>query len=394
MARKYIRATAAVVALGLGVTAARRLHRVRRPTPSDTGDPTEITMLVLGDKPTNGRLEKMLDKLNERAPREGERQAGPVLRRVGRLADPVQPAAALGRRPTSTSSPPPPTGCSHGRTPRRAPSCRCTRRHAQGERTQDLGAGRQGAGDWDLTKLADGQIYFIPEDDFTQYTNHGFFYRGDWAKAAGFENGNITKFEDFTKYFQWVKDNKPEAYPWDVAGDPSADADRLHAGPHRRCRPSSRSAPATTTRSRPPRPTRTRSPRGTWRATQLIEAAELAKQWNEIGVVARGRAELRRRHRARSCTRACPAPTSTTPRPSSAGLRQPLEEAAGLRPEVLLLGPGERQRLQGHQDARCHGRQRLLAAPGEGAPGLRPAPQRQGVLPPDQLRHRGHATTS
>lgn len=28
------------------------------------GPPTKITMLVLGDKPTNGRLEKMLAKLN------------------------------------------------------------------------------------------------------------------------------------------------------------------------------------------------------------------------------------------------------------------------------------------------------------------------------------------
>ncbi len=36
------------------------------PENTDGGDPTNITMLVLGDKPTNGHLEAMLDKLNER----------------------------------------------------------------------------------------------------------------------------------------------------------------------------------------------------------------------------------------------------------------------------------------------------------------------------------------
>jgi predicted component of type VI protein secretion system len=32
----------------------------------DSGKPTKITMLVLGDKPTNGRLEAMLKQLNAR----------------------------------------------------------------------------------------------------------------------------------------------------------------------------------------------------------------------------------------------------------------------------------------------------------------------------------------
>ena len=123
-------------------------------------------------------------------------------------------------------------------------------------------------GHWDLTKLPDGKIYFMPEDNYTQYTNHGFFYRGDWAKEAGFENGEITKFEDFTKYFEWVKANKPDAYPWDVAGASEAPL----TGLHRRATPTSRrsraSAPATTPRSTPRRPTPTPSPPGTWKATR------------------------------------------------------------------------------------------------------------------------------
>ena len=36
-------------------------------------------------------------------------------------------------------------------------------------------------GDWDICKYND-EIYFIPEDHYTQYTNHGMFYRGDWQK--------------------------------------------------------------------------------------------------------------------------------------------------------------------------------------------------------------------
>ncbi len=172
-------------------------------------------------------------------------------------------------------------------------------------------------GHWDLTKLDDGQIYFMPEDNFTQYTNHGFFYRGDWATEAGFENGEITKFEDFTKYFEWVKDNKPEAYPWDVAGDADAaltgyiqghtdfqTIQQVSAGNY---------YPFQTTEADPYTVT-------SWymEGDELLEAAELAKEWNEIGVWREDalnydgdtREELLRRPLRRR--------TSTTRRPSSA----------------------------------------------------------------------------
>ena len=38
---------------------------------------------------------------------------------------------------------------------------------------------------------------------YIQYTNHGMYYRGDWAKEAGVET--INNFEDLGTYFQWVK---------------------------------------------------------------------------------------------------------------------------------------------------------------------------------------------
>ncbi len=68
--------------------------------------------------------------------------------------------------------------------------------------------------DWaDCTK--DGKIWFIPEDQYTQWTNHGMFYRGDWAKQAGITK--ITKFEQLGDYFAAVKKNHPGVVPWDVS---------------------------------------------------------------------------------------------------------------------------------------------------------------------------------
>lgn len=61
-----------------------------------------------------------------------------------------------------------------------------------------------------------GEIYMMPEDNYVQYTNHGIYYRGDWAKEAGVET--INNFKDLGTYFQWIKDNKTDCIPWDVGG--------------------------------------------------------------------------------------------------------------------------------------------------------------------------------
>lgn len=70
--------------------------------------------------------------------------------------------------------------------------------------------------DWDQTKYKN-QIMMIPEDHYTQWVNHGFFYRGDWAKEFGI-NGPIKDFETMGKYLQGVKDNKKGVIPWDAGG--------------------------------------------------------------------------------------------------------------------------------------------------------------------------------
>ena len=80
---------------------------------------------------------------------------------------------------------------------------------------------------WELCKY-NGEIYMIPEDNYAQWTNHGFMYRGDWAKEAGLENG-VHSWEDLGVYFQWIKDNKEGVYPWDADGNGSSYSPRCPA---------------------------------------------------------------------------------------------------------------------------------------------------------------------
>ena len=243
--------------------------------------PTEITMLTLGNKPTNGRLEAMLDKLNERL----VQQANAKIKlfyiewadwqtqynvqllsgddNVDLIATATDWLYAWENAQKGAFLP-----LSEDMLKANAPK---------------TWAQVDAKGDWDLTKLADGQIYFMPEDNYTQYTNHGFFYRGDWAKEAGIENGEITKFEDFTKYFDWVKANKPDAYPWDVAGSNEAALTGYIQG-HTDMQPlqgvsAGNFSPFHTSWSDPYTVT-------SWymEGDALLQAAELAKKWNDLGV--------------------------------------------------------------------------------------------------------------
>lgn len=73
----------------------------------------------------------------------------------------------------------------------------------------------------------DGSVYLIPENQYTQYTNHGVFYRGDWAEEFGI--GEIDNFEKLGQYFQGIIDNKDGVIPWDVSGT-AANANALVNG--------------------------------------------------------------------------------------------------------------------------------------------------------------------
>ncbi|WP_027094177.1 DUF3502 domain-containing protein [Cohnella thermotolerans] len=68
--------------------------------------------------------------------------------------------------------------------------------------------------DWAQSRY-NGKIVLIPENDYTQWVNHGFFYRGDWAKEAGITEP-IKDWEGIGKYLQYIKDNKKGVIPWDA----------------------------------------------------------------------------------------------------------------------------------------------------------------------------------
>lgn len=72
---------------------------------------------------------------------------------------------------------------------------------------------------WDMCKYND-EIIAFPEEAYTQWVNHGLFYRGDWAREAGIKDegsalGPINNFDELGEYFQYVKDTKPGVVPWD-----------------------------------------------------------------------------------------------------------------------------------------------------------------------------------
>jgi ABC-type glycerol-3-phosphate transport system substrate-binding protein len=279
MRKPLARAGATALALAMTTTALAAC------TPGDeateSGKPTTITMLVLGDKPTNGRLEAMLEKLNVRL--EEQANANLDLFYVEWADWQTQYNTQLLSGDDSVDLITTATDWLFAWENAEKGAFLPLSEEMLQEHAPRTWEQVNADGHWDLTKLDDGQIYFIPEDNFTQWTNHGFFYRGDWAKEAGFEDGTITKFEDFTKYFEWVKENKPKAYPWDVAGSLDAALTGYLQGHTDYQTIQGISAgnyfPFHTTESDPYTVT-------SWymEGDELLEAAELAKEWNEIGV--------------------------------------------------------------------------------------------------------------
>ena len=278
MGRRFVRtATAALAAVGLVIGTAA----CTGPEDTDGGDPTNITMLVLGDKPTNGHLEAMLEKLNERLIEEAN--ATLDLYYIEWADWQTQYNVQLLSGDDNVDLITTATDWLYAWENAEKGAFLPLSEEMLQEHAPKTWAQVDEDGHWDLTKLADEEIYFIPEDNFTQYTNHGFMYRGDWATAAGFENGEITAFEDFTTYFEWIKANKPEAYPWDIAGANESVLNGYLQG-HTDLLPlqgvsAGNYAPFHTSESDPLTVT-------SWylEGDELLEAAELAKEWNDLGV--------------------------------------------------------------------------------------------------------------
>ncbi|MCQ2457305.1 MAG: ABC transporter substrate-binding protein [Clostridia bacterium] len=81
---------------------------------------------------------------------------------------------------------------------------------------------------WEKCKF-NGEIYLIPEDQYAQWTNHGFMYRGDWAAEAGLADG-VHSWDDLGKYLAYVKENKPDVIPWDADGNGSSYSQQMSGG--------------------------------------------------------------------------------------------------------------------------------------------------------------------
>lgn len=72
------------------------------------------------------------------------------------------------------------------------------------------------AEDWDQARF-NGEIVAFPENNYSQYVNHGLYYRGDWAEEFGITE-HIDSFDDMAVYFQGIVDNYPDVVPWDAQG--------------------------------------------------------------------------------------------------------------------------------------------------------------------------------
>jgi putative aldouronate transport system substrate-binding protein len=279
MKRRTIRTVAATMALGMGVTALAACG-TDGGGGSSSGGPTEITMLVLGDKPTNGRLEAMLTELNEHLTEEVN--ATLDLYYIEWADWQTQYNVQLLSGDSNVDLITTATDWLYAWENAEKGAFLPLSEEMLSENAPRTWEQVDADGHWDVTRLDDGEIYFIPEDNYTQWSNHGFIYRGDWAEQAGFPEGEITEFEDFGTYFQWVKDNKPDAVPWDVAGaNESAlvgylqghtdlqTIQQLSAGNYYPFQ-TSEADPGTVT---------------SWymEGDDLLEAAELAQEWNEIG---------------------------------------------------------------------------------------------------------------
>ncbi|MCR5557551.1 MAG: extracellular solute-binding protein [Butyrivibrio sp.] len=68
---------------------------------------------------------------------------------------------------------------------------------------------------WEKCSL-NGSIYFIPENEYSQWTNHGFIYRSDIAAEAGLDE--IHSWADLEQYVNYVLENRPDLITWDSDG--------------------------------------------------------------------------------------------------------------------------------------------------------------------------------
>ena len=288
MNKKTIKVAAVTLAVATGLAVVAGCTSSSSSSSGSGGAPTKITMLVLGDKPTNGRYQAMLDVLNPRLTQQvnatldfyyvewadWQTQYNTELLSGDSNIDLITTATdwlfAWDNAKKGAFLP-----LSQDMLQQNAPK---------------TWAQVQSKGDWDVCTMND-QIWFMPEDNYTQHTNQGFFYRGEWAKQAGIPTVDgkvdglnmIQNMEQFTQYFQWVKANQPQAYPWDAGQYNESVLDGYLQG-----HTDKNTILALTTGNYYPFQTKLSDPYTitSWfmDGDELLDAANLAKQWNDMGV--------------------------------------------------------------------------------------------------------------
>jgi len=191
----------------------------------DISEHVTVKFVILGDKPTNGRLEAMLEELNKRLT---EKVNAELELYYVEWADwQTQYNLLLASGDTTIDL--------IGTATDWLDAWPNAKKGAFLELTEDLlktyapiTYESVSAEHWDMCKY-NGKIYLIPEDNYAQWTNHGFMYRGDWAKQFGLTDG-IHSFEELGRYFQGIKDNYPDVIPWDAAASGQAFGQQLSGG--------------------------------------------------------------------------------------------------------------------------------------------------------------------
>ena len=146
---------------------------------------------------------------------------------------------------------------------------------------------------WDLCKY-NGEIYLMPEDNYAQWTNHGYAYRLDWAKEAGLANG-VHSWEDLTTYFKYVKETYPDVIPWDSDGTQYGQMVSGWIESHSQYVPIDGINSGAMWGGKKDDLYTVYSPFMT-DTDSLVEYAKLMKQWDEIGVFKIGRVAAEQHH--------------------------------------------------------------------------------------------------
>ena len=183
-----------------------------------SGKPVTITYLTIGDKPTNGMTEKVIDELNKILLKKANAKLdiyyvawddylnnyNSALSMDGESLD------IVGTGSDWLDSWPNVLNGNFMPLDRETLKTYCPQTYAH---VSDK--------DWSYCTYND-KIYMIPENEYTQWTNHGFIYREDIANEAGIDE--IRNWGDLDTYFRYIRTTRPRMVPWDSDGKKSIHA--------------------------------------------------------------------------------------------------------------------------------------------------------------------------